>query len=188
MVYVFTGEGKGKTSAALGVSVRGLLQGWKVCWISFYKSESWAISEKKMVDKFPKLDMYWVGEGFYIPERDVQAGVKVAKVNKGKVVDSKGVREHRKGMEEGLEIAREKLRAGDCQLLVLDEINKAVRDGLVKLNEVFELLGARGGAHVVLTGRGMDEEIVKMADLVTECRSVKHPYDKGEVAVKGLDY
>lgn len=188
LIYVFTGGGKGKTSAALGVTVRGLLLGWRVCWISFYKEETWEISEKKLVDKFDNLEMHWVGEGFYIPDGQEKAGVKVADVAGGKVVDKVDLAAHKQAAKEGVKLAEQKLQSGKYELVVLDEVNNAIADRLVEASEVVDLLKSRGSTHVVLTGRDVNKTLVEMADLVTNCEKVKHPYDKGKVAVKGLDF
>jgi len=83
---------------------------------------------------------------------------------------------------------REKLVSGEYQLVILDEVVNAISEGLLEEEEVLEVLGFRGKAHMVLTGRGVSKKLEEMADLVTECRKVKHPYDRGVVAMKGLDY
>ncbi len=192
--YVFTGEGKGKTSAALGVAMRGLLNDWKVLWISFIKEESWGVSEGKLREKFDNLEMYFVGKGFYISNRGSVIGdrdkgkLKVVKVNKGVVVDRVGEDEHKRAAKEGLRLAEEKLVSGEYQLVVLDEVLNALSEGLLEDEAVLRVVGLRGEAHIVLTGRGLGEELGRVADLVTECKKVKHPYDRGIMAVRGLDY
>lgn len=188
MIYVFTGDGKGKTSAALGTTLRALSTGFRVAWLAFYKGEDWEIAEKKLRENFPKLEMYFMGKGFYIPDGEEKGGVKVVSVNKGKVVDRAEKDEHVDSVQRGLNLAKRKLESGDYDLVIMDEINNAVADGLVESRQVLEVLGSRGRTHVVMTGRGASEEIIEEADLVTECKKVKHPYDQGEVAVKGLDY
>ncbi len=192
LIYLFEGEGKGKTSSALGVTVRGLLNGWRVCWISFIKEEAWAISEKGLREKFDNLEMYFVGKGFYIDEKALVKrynGKKVAEVVGGVIVDGVKKDEHRRAAEEGLELARQKLISKDFQLIVLDEIANAISEGLLDEGKVLDLLVLRGEVHVVLTGRlGVKSKLREKADLVTECRKIKHPYDRGQMAVKGLDY
>jgi len=73
-------------------------------------------------------------------------------------------------------------------VLILDEINNAISDGLVEKNKVMDLLKKRGKIHVILTGRGASRSVLEVADLVTECKKIKHPFDKGVKAVKGLDF
>ncbi len=194
LVYLFEGGGKGKTSAALGVAVRALMNNWKVVWVAFIKEESWNVSEKKLRDKFENLEMYFVGKGFYISNqgsgiRDQdKKKLKIVRVNGGVVVDKASEDEHKRAAKDGLKLVEEKLVSGNYQLVVLDEVVNAISEGLLIENEVLEVLSLRGKAHVVLTGRGASEKLEAVADLVTECRKVKHPYDLGVTAVKGLDY
>lgn len=182
-IYVFTGEGKGKTSAALGVTVRALLLKKKVCWISFYKGRDWQVAEKSLPEKFENLEMYMTGEGFRIGEK-----MKKVAGGKGVVVDRASEEEHQQAAKSGMELAKDKVESGEYFLVVLDELNNAIAEGLVDLKEAVEVLLKRGETHVVVTGRGVHMRLEGMADLVTECKKVKHPYDKGELAVRGLDF
>ncbi len=184
LIYVFTGEGKGKTSAALGVATRALLIGQRVVWVAFYKQESWGLAESKLEDKFSNLDMQFVGKGFRIGKKTALVG------NKGHVVvDTASEVEHKMAAERGLQLVREKLQGTEpCFLIVMDEILNAVSEGLLESKQVMEVLNKRGETHVVLTGRGASKEIIEVADLVTECRKIKHPYDTGKLAVQGLDF
>jgi len=182
LVYVFTGEGKGKTSAALGVATRSLLNGEKVSWVAFYKQESWGLAEAKLKDKFPNLEMSFTGKGFSIGKKTAPVG------DKGHVVvDTASALEHKKAAESGLELARQMLALKPF-LLVMDEVLNAVSDGLIDEDDVIQLLASRNETHIILTGRGVTDEIIKVSDLVTECRKIKHPYDAGKLAVKGLDF
>lgn len=192
LVYVFTGEGKGKTSAALGVATRSLLNGEKVSWVAFYKQETWGLSESKLRDKFPNLEMQFVGKGFRIGEsagQRISKSVKIAKVAEGAgvVVDSASEAEHKAAAESGLRLAANSLQQKPF-LLVMDEVLNAMSEGLVESHRVLELLSRRGETHIILTGRGVTQEIVEVADLVTECKKIKHPYDQGKLAVRGLDF
>lgn len=167
LVYVFTGDGKGKTNAALGVAVRAACNGMKVGWVSWYKEKRWPISEMKL--KFKNLQMYWLGEGFYkLP------------------TDHATPDEHKRAAEAALKQAKKLLSKVD--VLVLDEVNNAVRDKLIDLNYLSELIARRGKTHLILTGRGASGRVLEAADLVTEMKKIKHPFDKGLKAVKGLDY
>lgn len=193
LVYAFTGEGKGKTSAALGVATRAALIGEKVIWISFYKGKDWDLAEKHLPAKLPNLEMHFVGRGFMIAESKEQktkSGVGYAKIaGERVVVDKASDDEHKMAAEAGLTLARENLVKKPF-LLVLDEVLNAVAERLLRSEGVVELLSNRGETHIVLTGRGGEptRRVLERADLVTECKKVKHPYDKGQLAVRGLDY
>jgi cob(I)alamin adenosyltransferase len=189
LVYVFTGDGKGKTSAALGVTTRALLLEQTVIWIAFYKQASWGLSEAKLAEQFPNLTMEFMGQGFRIttPEQ-VKGTVKLATVGKSaKVVDTASEAEHVAAAVKALSLAKAKLSTQPF-LLVLDEVLNAVSEGLLDEESLLNLLQQRGKTHIVLTGRGMSEQIIEAANLVTECRKMKHPYDVGQLAVAGLDF
>lgn len=192
LVYVFTGEGKGKTSAALGVATRSLLLGERVIWIALYKQEKWGLAEAKLTDKFSNLEMIFTGLGFSIKDESskrINESVKVAKVANGfgVVVDSATEGEHRQAAHEALQLAQIKLLDKPF-LLVIDEVLNALSEGLVSEQEVISLVESRGKSHVVLTGRGLSKGILQIADLVTECSKIKHPYDQNKLAVRGLDF
>ena len=195
LIYAFTGEGKGKTSAALGVATRSLLNGEKVVWIAFYKQESWGLSESKLKDKFENLEMIFTGKGFRIIKPLHQSSIKplkIAKVgDKGHVVvDTASEDEHKQAASMGLQMAAKSLQEKPF-LLVMDEVLNAVDEGLIAEKELLEVMDIRGETHMVLTGRVGAEParmILAGADLVTECKKIKHPYDLGKLAVKGLDF
>lgn len=193
MIYVFTGEGKGKTSAALGVATRSLLLEKKVVWVAFYKQESWGLAEAKLKDKFKNLEMIFGGRGFRISNFDkkiMKEGkeLKLATVGNGaKVVDTASEEEHQQAAANSLEMANKYLQEMPF-LLVMDEVLNAVNEGLIAVEQLIKVLGNRGETHVVLTGRGLPKEIEEVADLVTECKKIKHPYDTGKLAVSGLDF
>lgn len=172
LVYVFTGEGKGKTSAALGVAVRAVCSGMKVGWVSWYKEKKWSISEKNLpsrINPVGRLKMYFIGEGFYkLP------------------TDHASPQAHRQAAAAALKQAEKLLKTVD--VLVLDEVNNAVNDKLIKVKQVMDLINKRGKTHLILTGRGASRSVLDGADLVTEMKKIKHPFDKGIKAVKGLDY
>ncbi len=169
LVYVFTGDGKGKTSAALGVAVRAALTGMKVTIIQWYKEKRWPIAEHKIGDFIKNIQIYPLGSGFYkLP------------------TDHASPTEHKEAAEAALKQAEKLL--GKVDVLVLDEVNNAVNDQLIDLNHLTKLINKRGKTHLILTGRGARPEIIQLADLVTEMKKIKHPFDKGKKAVKGLDY
>ena len=196
LIYAFTGEGKGKTSAALGVATRSLLNGEKVVWVAFYKQESWGLSESKLKDKFENLEMIFTGKGFRITNFDKKLmrdgkELKLATVGDGaKVVDTASEDEHKLAASMGLQMAAKRLQEKPF-LLVMDEVLNAVDEGLIAEKELLEVMGNRGETHIVLTGRVGTEPartVLAGADLVTECKKIKHPYDLGKLAVKGLDF
>lgn len=186
LVYAFTGDGKGKTSAALGVAMRSLLNGKKVVWVAFYKQESWGLAESKLKDKFPNLEMHFEGKGFRIGKKTALVG------DKGHVVvDTASEEEHKEAARQGLNLVRQKLQLAEpCFLLVMDEVLNAVSEGLLGVKEVLEILENKGETHIVITGRGGEpvRRLLEAADLVTECKKIKHPYDTGKLAVRGLDF
>lgn len=185
LVYVFEGEGKGKTSAALGVALRMLLLKNKVVWIAWFKSLKWSISEARLSEVFKdNLEMYWTGEGFYIKEE------KSKPLNGGAIArDLAEPDEHRLAALKARNLAMEILNSLEPpQLLVLDEMIKAVNDDLLSVEEVLEVVKIRRATHLVITGHDCPDRLRKIADLVTEMKKIKHPYDKGTLAVKGLDF
>jgi cob(I)alamin adenosyltransferase len=190
-VYVFTGNGKGKTSAALGTALRGVARDWQVDWIAWYKNVQWDISEYRLPDLLPKgnLEMFALGQGFFIkePEQVVNGKVKIASVNSAKVSDNHTPDEHHAAAQAALHFAQERL-AKHPEILVLDEICNAIEDGLVQEDDVLALLQQRGSTHIVLTGRSASDSLIEAADLVSEIISRKHPYESGKLAVAGLDF
>ena len=169
LIYIFSGEGKGKTSAVLGIAVRAIGAGLKVAMVQWYKRKQWPISEHQLPQYLKKLQVYPLGIGFYrLP------------------VDEKTINKHRQAAEIALKQARELINKVD--VLILDEVNNAVKDKLINLVDLIKLISKRGKTHVILTGREADKKLIKIADLVTEMKKIKHPFDRGIKAVKGLDF
>lgn len=177
LIYIFEGDGKGKTSAALGVALRMLLMEKKVEWISWFKEETWKTAEMKLPEVFKEnLKMHWMGKGFF-----------------GGPMDSNTPEGHKNAALAALSLASEVLLrkeddGGIVDLLVLDEILKAVCDGLLNIDEVLDVVKLRGGTHLILTGHQSPKKIIEVADLVTDMKKIKHPFDKGIMAVQGLDF
>jgi cob(I)alamin adenosyltransferase len=190
MVYVFTGDGKGKTSAALGVGVRAALNGMRGAMVCWYKSKDWDVSEYKLPEKLRNFEIFPIGEGFHIRSKEYGVrgkGYKLAPLpGGGRVVDRTSKEEHRKAARAALEKAKELISKVD--VLILDEVNNAVKDGLIDLVDLINLISKRGKTHLILTGRGAHKKVIAAADLVTEMKKIKHPFDKGKRAVKGLDF
>lgn len=186
LVYIFTGNGKGKTSAALGTALRAVGNGWKVDWVAWYKNSQWRMSEYQVA--LPGLSMFALGKGFYIQQPEtVIRDIKVASVHQAKVVDTAAVDEHKLAAQAALQFARERLETKP-DVLILDEVCNAISDGLLEETAVLNLLKQRGETHLVLTGRSASPKLQDSADLVSEIVSRKHPYDQGKLAVAGLDF
>ena len=172
MVIVYTGDGKGKTTAALGMCVRAVGHNLKICILQFVKG-TWKYGELEGLKKLgPNVELHVVGKGCV-----------------GILGDKLPLEEHRKEAEAALELATEKINSEKYNIVILDEINVAVKLELIPVERVLELIESRPQeVTLVLTGRGADLQIVKVADLVTEMLDIKHPYQLGVLAMKGIDY
>lgn len=175
LVIVHTGDGKGKTTAALGLAMRAWGAGLRVHILQFIKGGQ-ATGELKAIAALAAADgriaIERCGQGF------TQRGCSEAELAG-----------HRDAAAAGLARARELLAAGETDLLILDELNYAVKFGLVTVADVLALLDQRpADVHVVLTGRDAAPEIVARADLVTEMHLVKHPYTQGIAAQSGIEF
>lgn len=168
LILVNTGNGKGKTTAALGMALRAWGQGMKVLVLQFIKG-GWKYGELKAVEKLgPNFEIRQMGEGFIKGEND-------------NALDA-----HRQAAVAALEAARVEFANRDYDLIILDEILYAIHYGLIAQADVLDLLGSKPeDLHVVLTGRNASQEIIDRADLVTEMREIKHPFTQGIPARKG---
>lgn len=162
-ILVFTGDGKGKTTAATGTAIRAVGHGKKVIIIQFLKKGEYG--EVKALRN---------------------AGVEIYQFGSREFVFQPHEEDFRRA-EEAVNFALEKMRENPF-LLILDEINVALSMGVAKLKDVIELLDARGETHIILTGRNAPPEILQKADLVTEMKNIRHYYDEGEKAIEGLEY
>jgi cob(I)alamin adenosyltransferase len=171
LIIVHTGNGKGKTTAALGLGLRAWGQGLKVLVVQFIKG-GWKYGELAAIEKLaPHFVIEQLGEGFI----------------KGSSEDK--MAEHRAAAESALKAARDAISSQKWDMIILDEINYAVKFGLISVEDVLELLeGKPPLLHLVLTGRDAKEEIVEQADLVTEMKEIKHPFQKGIKAQKGIEF
>jgi cob(I)alamin adenosyltransferase len=170
LIIVHTGPGKGKTTAALGLGFRAVGSGLKVLMVQFIKG-SWHYGELDAVKPFgDKFVLRPMGRGF---------------VKLGGEIDP----EDKRAADEAWTFAREKIFSGEYDMIILDEINYAISYGLLAVGPVLDTLKRKPEAvHVVLTGRNAHPEVVELADLVTEMREVKHPYQKGIEAQRGIEY
>ncbi len=172
LIIVYTGDGKGKTTAAIGMAFRAVGRGWKVLMVQFGKG-SWHYAELDTAQRLaPDFEIIPMGIGFY------------------KILDDKHTEEeHRSAAGRALEFAREQMLSGKYDLIILDEVNGAITAGLLSVESVLKLIDDKPeDLSLVLTGRNAAPEIVARADLVTEMREIKHPYQKGILAQKGIDY
>ncbi len=169
LVQVFTGDGKGKTSAAIGAAIRALGHGLKV-YIAFFMKGAHPSGEFHLLSQIPSVTM--------------------ASFGSGGLVDPNNIKPKERGeAERALAAAREAMLSGDYDLVVLDEVNVAVAFGLIAVDEVLKLINEKPErVELILTGRRADTRLVQAADLVTECLKIKHPYDMGVAARGGIEF
>ncbi len=183
MIYIFTGNGKGKTTAAVGTGIRAVGAGLKVLMVKFMK-EKGVSSEDNILDKIQNFDLYTFGrKGFYLPKEMLEKNPKLKKHFKPlEDIDYKLA-------EEGFNFVKEKVKSKAYDLYILDEVCVALNFKLLKEETVKNfLLENKENNDFILTGRNCPENIVDIADLVTEMKEIKHPFEKGIKAKKGIDY
>ncbi len=169
LVQVFTGEGKGKTTAALGAVIRALGHGLRAYIVYFMKGD-YPYGERNILSKLPNVTMASFGSPKFVDPANVKP-------------------EEREQARQALAATREAMLSGNYDLIVLDEINLAVAWKLVELDEVVRLITDKPqNVELILTGRQADTKLVQLADLVTEMLKIKHSYDKGIMARKGVEY
>lgn len=166
---VHTGNGKGKTTAALGLMFRALGHGYKVSVIQFIKG-SWRCGEHKLAETFPDLlDFHITGQGFTWKSENPEQDVALA--------------------QDAWQLAKGIIQSGTSQLVILDELTYLIRYHMVAEEEILEvILNRPNHMHVVITGRYASDRLIDAADLVTEMMAVKHPYQTGVSAQKGFDF
>ena len=172
LVIVYTGGGKGKTSAALGLVLRAVGYNHKVCMVQFVKG-SWHYGELDSAKRLaPEFELITAGKGFV------------------GILDDKSPREeHVKAANDTLAISREKIMSDKFDVVILDEINYAIQLELLKLDDVLQLIKAKPAElDLVLTGNHATKEVIELADLVTEMKEIKHPFKSGIKAKKGIDF
>ncbi|MDP6126771.1 MAG: cob(I)yrinic acid a,c-diamide adenosyltransferase [Dehalococcoidales bacterium] len=169
LVQIITGDGKGKTTSAVGGVVRALGQGLRVCVVVFMKGNRIS-GEWTFLSNVP--------------------GVKILRFGLGILSDPANIKpEEVEGAKQALTAAREAALSGDYDLVTMDEVNVALDRKLIEFEEVERLIGDKPDeVELVLTGRRADPRLVELADLVTECLKIKHPYEKGIKARRGIEY
>lgn len=172
LVIVYTGNGKGKTTAALGMALRALGHGFKVLMIQYIKGE-WFYGELSSSSKLePDFELVAAGKGFV-----------------GIIDDDKPREDHVAAAKEALRISKEKIASGKYDIVILDEINYAVNLKLIAVDDVLELIKIKPKhTTLVLTGNYANKKVIESADLVTEMREIKHPYKQGKKAKRGVDF
>jgi cob(I)alamin adenosyltransferase len=168
VVLVNTGDGKGKSTAAFGVVLRGVARGWRVSVVQFVKSDRWKVGEEEVCGR---LGVEWArtGDGFSWLSDDLERSAALAKA--------------------AWELARETIAAGEHRLVVLDELTYPVNWGWISAAEVARVLRGRPEqVNVIVTGRDAPPELIEVADTVTEMTKVRHAFDKGVRAKRGIDF
>ena len=172
LVIVYTGGGKGKTTAALGLALRASGYGRRICMLQFIKG-SWHYGEMESARLLgPGFELVPAGKGFV-----------------GIIDDTSPRADHERAARAALAEARERICSDAYDIVILDEINYAVGLGLVPIEDVLDVVHGRPRRlDIVLTGNGARDELIKIADLVTEMREIKHPYRAGIKAKRGIDF
>jgi cob(I)alamin adenosyltransferase len=168
VVLLNTGDGKGKSTAAFGVVLRGVARGWRVSVIQFVKSDKWKVGEEEVCRR---LGVEWArtGDGFSWLSDDLERSAALARA--------------------AWELARETIAAGEHRLVVLDELTYPINWGWLDGAEVARVLRERPEqVNVVATGRDAPPELIEVADTVTEMKKVRHAYDRGVRAKRGIDF
>lgn len=168
LVVIYTGNGKGKTTASLGQALRGLGQGFRVCVIQFIKGK-WPTGEAKFFSAFKgNVEFHTMGTGFTWDEDREQTRVMAAKA---------------------WNLAKEKISSSMYDMIVLDELTYLVKYDLVSEQEIIDVLHDKPGSlHIIISGRDASQKLIDAADLVSEISAVKHPYGSGVKAQKGIEF
>jgi cob(I)alamin adenosyltransferase len=169
LLIVHTGKGKGKSTAAFGMVFRAMGHGMKVGVIQFVKG-AWGTGERSILEKFPDLvTIKAMGEGFTWETQDKERDIAHARA--------------------GWEEAKRLIADPEYKMVMLDELNIVLRYDYLPLADVLEVLKAKpAGKHVIVTGRNAKEELIEIADLVTEMELIKHPFRSGVKAQAGIEF
>ncbi|MCA1647886.1 MAG: cob(I)yrinic acid a,c-diamide adenosyltransferase [Chloroflexi bacterium] len=173
LTIVYTGNGKGKTTAAIGLAVRAVGNQMHVFFLQFIKG-SWKSGERSVLRGLPRVDLEVTGRGFTIEAlRDPRIPMD----------------DHAAAAAHGWRVARTIVAEGKYDMVVLDEILAAVTAGLVPLDELLQMVRSKPAAlHLVLTGRNAPSDLIDAADLVSEVQPIKHPFEKGIKAQRGIEF
>lgn len=173
LVMVFTGNGKGKTTASLGMGVRAVGNGLPVLCVQFIKGR-WKTGESQALARLaPDFELVRMGRGFTSEGRNERVSLD----------------KHLEAARSALAFARESITSGRYRMVILDEILGALKANLVELGDVLHLVAEKpSDLHLVLTGRDAPAELIEVADLVTEMRPIKHHHDQGVPAQRGVEF
>jgi cob(I)alamin adenosyltransferase len=167
-IIIHTGEGKGKTTAAFGMALRASGHGLKTAIVQFIKG-TWDYGETKALESLPNVELSRIGSGFTWLEDDPSVPRGLA--------------------EEAWRLAKDLAASDRYDLLILDELNYAIGEGFIPVGDVLAMLAAKPQRlSVVITGRGAPPELIEVADTVTDMRSVKHAFEEGVPARRGIEY
>jgi len=168
LVLINTGDGKGKSTAAFGTALRAVARGWRVAVVQFLKSGGWRVGEETIGRRLG-IEWFALGDGFTWDSTDMDATKKAA--------------------SDAWAFAKTLIESGDFDLIILDEITYPLNWEWIPTGEVVETIRERPErTNLVLTGRDAPDELVDVADTVTEMRKVKHAFDRGAKARRGIDY
>ena len=187
-VQVYTGNGKGKTTAALGITMRASGAGKKIAFVQFMKALGY--SEQKILPTLPGVTWKTLGKPFFIAKKGSISEEDLAQYGDSCVVfeEDNPPADYVKMISDGFAEAKEMVMSGEFDMVVLDEINCAMYFGLLSIDEVLDLIRNKPAhTELILTGRYAPDEIIEAADLVTEMRKIKHYYNKGVQARKGIE-
>jgi cob(I)alamin adenosyltransferase len=169
LLIVNTGHGKGKSTASFGIMLRAWARGYRVGVYQFVKSGKWRIGERKAAEALGNIAWESMGDGWTWVSRDLDQSAELAR--------------------EGWEEVKRRIRDATYDVLILDEFTYPLSFGWVDTTEVVEVLRNRPGfQHVVVTGRDAPAALIEIADLVTEMRKLKHPYDRGIRGQQGIEW
>ncbi len=169
LVHIYTGSGKGKTCSAIGLAVRALGRGWKVLIIRFMKSQLQS-GEEKILSQIPGCEILSFGK-------------------RGFIQKGKGSVEDKDLAEKGIEIAEKEIQSGNWDCVILDEIFPAIEFGLIPFEKLKHCIERKSKhTELVLTGRNAPESLYELADLVSEIKEIKHPYQRGIKARLGIEF
>ena len=172
LVIVITGHGKGKTTTALGIAVRACDHNMRVCIIQFMKGDLYTGEWDGIKKLGSQVELLSTGKGF--------CGIQG---------NPYPYEEHRENAQDAIQLTHQKMESGQYDILILDEINNALKLRLVDLEQVLKIIhGKPPLMHLVLTGRDAHPQIIEMADTVSEIKEVKHAYQKGIEPQPGIDY
>lgn len=168
LLLINTGDGKGKSTAAFGTMMRAIARGWRVAVIQFLKSGEWKVGEEKMAREIG-VDWWAVGDGFTWESKDIEESQAIALA--------------------GWERAVETIGSGEYDLVVLDEVTYPINWGWIDLDEAVQVIEGRPeSVNLILTGRDAPQALIDIADTVTEMRNIKHAFDSGIMAKRGIDF